>query len=300
MDCRERYTAPSRPSSGRGTYRGTRACWRPIAAPRRSPRPTTAPTTTRRPLPQAVLLPGSAGRGAGHRQDLQKHGIKFKASIDLLVGDGLHRRRHAIQLDMRRMRSIEIDEKNMFAIIEPYAIGAVVQAEAMKVGLNDEHARGRLLELAPGELGGLGGLRPDLDLDGLREREHARLRVGAGERRAPQDRLARRRLGVVLRRGPRAEHARRASGLPGEHGLPGRLHEDAIRLHPWPGPTYIPSRGTVPAYKADLPDNFKGYTLCFPTWDDTPRASPSSTRTTSSTLAIGSSTCSAETSRPRC
>jgi hypothetical protein len=39
-------------------------------------------------------------------------------------------------------------------------------------------------------------------------------------------------------------------------------------MHPWPGPTYIPSRGTVPAYKACLPDNFKTYTLCFKTWDD--------------------------------
>ena len=42
----------------------------------------------------------------------------------------------------------------------------------------------------------------------------------------------------------------------------------AVRLHPWPGPTFIPSRGTIPAYKAYLPDNFKAYTLCFKTWDD--------------------------------
>ena len=34
------------------------------------------------------------------------------------------------------MRKIEIDEKNMIAIVEPYAIGAVIQAEAMKYGLN--------------------------------------------------------------------------------------------------------------------------------------------------------------------
>ena len=40
-----------------------------------------------------------------------------------------------------------------------------------------------------------------------------------------------------------------------------------MRLHPWPGPTYIPSRGQAPAYKACLPDNFKAYTLCFPNWD---------------------------------
>jgi glycolate oxidase len=39
-------------------------------------------------------------------------------------------------LDMRRMKSIEIDVKNMTAIVEPFAIAATVQAEAMKVGLN--------------------------------------------------------------------------------------------------------------------------------------------------------------------
>ena len=33
-------------------------------------------------------------------------------------------------------RIIEIDEKNRFAIIEPYVIGAQLQAEVMKLGLN--------------------------------------------------------------------------------------------------------------------------------------------------------------------
>ena len=33
-------------------------------------------------------------------------------------------------------RILEIDEKNMFAVVEPYVIGATLQAEAMKVGLN--------------------------------------------------------------------------------------------------------------------------------------------------------------------
>ena len=33
-------------------------------------------------------------------------------------------------------RILEIDKKNMFAVIEPYVIGVNLQAEAMKVGLN--------------------------------------------------------------------------------------------------------------------------------------------------------------------
>ena len=38
-----------------------------------------------------------------------------------------------IVLDLRRMnRILEIDEKNMFAVVEPYVIGAQLQAEVMK------------------------------------------------------------------------------------------------------------------------------------------------------------------------
>jgi len=42
-----------------------------------------------------------------------------------------------VQFDLRRMnRIIDIDEKNRFAIVEPYVICAQLQAEAMKLGLN--------------------------------------------------------------------------------------------------------------------------------------------------------------------
>jgi len=57
-------------------------------------------------------------------------------------------------------------------------------------------------------------------------------------------------------------------GFQGSTGSLGVCTKVAIRMHPWPGPTHIPTRGTIPAYKAILPDNFKTYTLCFKTWDD--------------------------------
>jgi len=42
-----------------------------------------------------------------------------------------------IQLDLRRMnRIIEINEENMYAVVEPHVIGAQLQAELMKRGLN--------------------------------------------------------------------------------------------------------------------------------------------------------------------
>ena len=35
---------------------------------------------------------------------------------------------YGLQIDLRRMKSVEIDVKNMTAVIEPYAIAATVQA----------------------------------------------------------------------------------------------------------------------------------------------------------------------------
>ena len=56
---------------------------------------------------------------------------------------GIHRNGGAmptqggILVDLRRMnRILEIDEKNMYAVVEPYVIGAQLQVEAMKRGLN--------------------------------------------------------------------------------------------------------------------------------------------------------------------
>ena len=71
------------------------------------------------PLPQAVLLPGSSGEVQKIVQLCNKHDIKFKASSTFWSAMGFIDSDYAIQLDMRRMRSIEIDDRNMFAIVEP-------------------------------------------------------------------------------------------------------------------------------------------------------------------------------------
>ena len=66
-----------------------------------------------------------------------KYKIKYKASSTFWGAMGFPSYDDAIQLDMRRMdRILEIDKKNMFAVVEPYVIGVNLQAEAMKVGPN--------------------------------------------------------------------------------------------------------------------------------------------------------------------
>ncbi len=87
--------------------------------------------------PVAVVLPGSVEEVQEVVRVCNRHGLKFKA---FSTGWGVYSGPtydNVVQVDLRRMdRIIEIDEKNMFAIIEPYVCGAQLQAEAMKRGLN--------------------------------------------------------------------------------------------------------------------------------------------------------------------
>ena len=83
------------------------------------------------------MLPASTEEVQEIVKVCNKYKIKFKASSTFWGGMGYPSHEDAIQLDMRRMNHIlEIDKKNLFAVVEPYVIGATLQAEAMKVGLN--------------------------------------------------------------------------------------------------------------------------------------------------------------------
>jgi hypothetical protein len=55
-------------------------------------------------------------------------------------------------------------------------------------------------------------------------------------------------------------------GMIGMNGSMGVFTKASLKLYPWPGPATLPVEGLPPAYKAVLPDNFRVYTLCFPTW----------------------------------
>lgn len=220
------------------------------------------------PMPEAVLLPGSTEEVQNIIKLCNNYNIKFKASSTFWSSMGYISDDYAIQLDMRRMRKIEIDEKNMLAIIEPYAIAAVVQAEAMKVGLNlnipGVGCSSSTLASTVGWVGfGPTSISMGCGSENMLSAEFVLpngdiLRTGSlgcgsgwfcGEGPGPSTR-------AILR------------GFQGGAGSLGVCTKIAIRLHPWPGPSYIPTRGDIPAYKADLPDNFKSYTLCFKTWAD--------------------------------
>lgn len=87
--------------------------------------------------PEAVVLPGNTEEVQAIVKACNRYKVKFKAFSTGWGFWGGPGSQGVIQLDLRRMnRIIEINEKNMYAVIEPYVIGAQLQAELMKRGLN--------------------------------------------------------------------------------------------------------------------------------------------------------------------
>ncbi|MBN2061255.1 MAG: FAD-binding oxidoreductase [Deltaproteobacteria bacterium] len=218
------------------------------------------------PRPQAVLLPGSTEEVRNIVRLCNKYKIKFKAAGTFWAAMGYIASDNAVQLDMRRMRKIEIDEKNQTAIIEPYVIGATLQAEAMKVGLNCNIPGVGCSSSVVASTAGWAGGGPSSVAFG----SHAENLLGA-EWVLPDGGILRTGSigagdGWFCGEGPGPSLRALFRGGLGTTGSFGVCTRIAVRLYPWPGPTHLPSEGTIPAYKAVLADNFKCYTLCFPSW----------------------------------
>jgi hypothetical protein len=219
------------------------------------------------PCPQAVILPGSTAEVQNVIRLCNRYRIDFKAATTFWAAMGYIGSDHAVQLDMRRMRSIEIDARNMIAVIEPYAIGAVVQAEAMKVGLTCNLPGVGCSSSVLASTAGWVGFGPTSIFMGC-----ASENMLAAEWVLPNGELLRTGsagagAGWFCGEGPGPSIRAILRGFQGTTGTMGVCTRLAIRLHPWPGPKHLPSEGTIPAYRAVLPGNFKGYTLCFPSWD---------------------------------
>jgi hypothetical protein len=218
------------------------------------------------PLPLAVLLPASTEEVSNIVRLCNKYKIKFKAGSTFWAAMAYVGSEEAIQLDMRRMRKLEIDEKNQFAIVEPYVIGATLQAEAMKVGLNCNIPGVGCSSSIVASTAGWAGSGPTSVGFG----SHFENLLGM-EWVLPTGEIVRTGSagagsGWFCGEGPGPSLRGLFRGAMGTTGSMGVCTRIATRLYPWPGPTYLPSTGTVPAYKADLPDNIKCYTLCFPDW----------------------------------
>ncbi len=85
---------------------------------------------------EAITLPKNTEEVQAIVKLCNKHGVQYKASsTGWMYSDPT--RPNCIKIDLRRMnRILEINEKSMYAVVEPYVIAAQLQAELMKWGLN--------------------------------------------------------------------------------------------------------------------------------------------------------------------
>jgi hypothetical protein len=215
----------------------------------------------------AVLMPGSTEEVQEIVKICNRYGIKFKASSTFWTSRGNISDDNAVTLDMRRMdRILEIDPQNQYAVIEPYVIGATLQAEVMKLGLNTTiiGAGSSCSPLASACANG--GPSPFALFGGL-----TRENLLAFEWVTPTGEIMRSGslgsgLGWFCDDGPGPGLRGLIMAGSGSMGAMGVFTKCALKLFPWPGPPDLPSEGTTPAYRAKLPPNIVAHTLAWPSW----------------------------------
>jgi len=99
-------------------------------------RPATAPGKTKMerwfPESEAVMLPGSTKEIQAIVKLCNRRKIKCKVTTTGYGNINMPGSEGVVLLDLRRMnRILELDEKNMMVLVEPYVSFAQVQAEAM-------------------------------------------------------------------------------------------------------------------------------------------------------------------------
>ena len=221
-----------------------------------------------RPAPVAVVMPSSTDEVQAIVRMCNRYKLKCKAFGTGWSSNARPLTDNCIQLDLRRMnRILEIDENNMFAVVEPYVIGSQLQAEAMKVGLNCHMigAGGSASVLASAT--SYKGEGPDSISLGYSSEN-----LLAAEWVMPNGDIMRTGslgsgCGWFCGEGPGPSTRGVFRGLLGAFGSLGVFTKAAIKLSPWPGPAVMPIDGEIPAYTSPLPDNFRAYTLAFPSWE---------------------------------
>jgi glycolate oxidase len=173
-----------------------------------------------------------------------------------------------VLIDLRRMnRIIEINEKNMYAVLEPFVIGAQLQAELMKRGLTCNLNGGGSHLSAFHFAGGLGHgftsqthgygprnvlavewVTPDGDIIGLGT-------LGSSDEWFCGD-------------GPGPSLRSVIRGATSSAGGIGVFTRAAQKVYHWPGPPKFPVEGMSPGYSVnEVPDNFLLRFYSFPSTD---------------------------------
>ncbi len=206
----------------------------------------------------AVILPKNTAEVQAIVKLCNKYKLKFRPVCTGWTGmfpPGI------IYLDLRRMnRIIEINEKNMYAVVEPYVISAQLQAELMKRGLHF-NLKGAGTNCSA-MLRGHGHLDQTTSGD---DRNHLAIEWVTPE-------------GDIVRSGSLGSSDEWFSGDgPGPSirsiltsavppGVtPGVFTKAAVKLYHWPGPARFPVQGVSPDYSlSGIPANFMARYFSFP------------------------------------
>jgi glycolate oxidase len=214
---------------------------------------------------EAVTLPKTTEEVQAIVRICNKYRIQFKASSSGWGFFGDPGGPGVIKLDLRRMnRILEINEKNMYAVVEPFVIFAQLQAELMKRGLNcnitGAGSNCSALPLAAHQglghlsISGSYGERNQLALEWVTP-DGEIVRVGSlgslgewwcGDGPGPS-------LRGIIR-----------GGVTPLGGL-GVFTKAAQKLYHWPGPSTFPIEGMSPRYKTSyIPEGFMIRYIHFP------------------------------------
>jgi glycolate oxidase len=217
--------------------------------------------------PEAVVLPGSTKEVQAVVKWCNRRGKKFKASSTGYGAFNVMSDEHELFLDMRRMdRILEIDVKNMTAVVEPYVSFAQLQGEANKVGLNchvigagsncsalasTTSVHGTNTQAVSHTWGGRNWLgaewvTPTGEIVYLGSK-------GSG-------------AGWFSADGPGPSLRGAIRGHAGATGGLGVFTKCSIHLHPWAGPDDMKLQGISPYYEAEVPKNFEYRLIGWESW----------------------------------
>lgn len=217
------------------------------------------------PRPLAVVLPGSTEEVQAIVRACNRYGIKFRPHASGFEITALSAPEGFLPMDLRRMnRILEIDNKNMYAVVEPYVSQRNLMLEANKQGVrpNAFGAGGSTSMIASACChAGIGATNVSAGHGGqlalgvewvLPDGEILRLgTLGSG-------------CGWFNGDGPGPSLRGVMRGYVGANGGHGVITKAAIRLSPWFGPENVGSRGSAPNFELEIPENMKTFTL---TWD---------------------------------
>lgn len=220
------------------------------------------------PRPLAVVLPANTEQVAQVVRACNRYGFQYKAiSTGFGMWGASMSDQRVVQIDLVRMNSIQtLDEKNMYAVVEPYVTGNELQTEAMKVGLNTHIAGcgGQCSSLASATsmMGqGMDGISMGFSNRNLLGFEWVTpdgqiVQVGSFDASGTD----------FLGDGPGFSIRGIIRGFAGALGGLGVFTRAAVKLYPWEGPPALKISGCSPDYYAEIPEHHTAAVLLVKDW----------------------------------